>query len=126
MVVGARCHGDGPFCHFNGPNRPSVGAPTHYRGYFVTIVASFGGVIRDSLCQDIPMIFKKGSTLYASLAFLGAYLYVGLVKQQFLHLLLPWQCRWPLYLLHDCWPSSFIGGGGFKFLKWPVATINLC
>ena len=24
-----------PFCHFNGPNRPSVGAPTHYRGYFV-------------------------------------------------------------------------------------------
>ena len=20
-----------------------------------------------------------------------------------------------LYLLYDCWPSSFIGGGGFKF-----------
>ena len=43
-----------------------------------TIVASCGGIIRDSLCQEIPMVFKKGSTMYASLAFFGAYLYIGL------------------------------------------------
>lgn len=44
-----------------------------------TVVAAFGGVIRDSLCQETPMIFKKGSTLYASLAFFGSLLYVFLV-----------------------------------------------
>lgn len=44
-----------------------------------TMVASFGGVIRDSLCQETPMIFKKGSTMYASLAFWGALLFVLLI-----------------------------------------------
>lgn len=57
-----------------------LGHPPIIVAILATIVASFGGVIRDSLCQDIPMIFQKGSTLYASLAFLGAYLYVGLVQ----------------------------------------------
>ncbi len=43
-----------------------------------TMVSSCGGIIRDSLCQEIPMVFKKGATMYASLAFFGAYLYIGL------------------------------------------------
>ncbi|MEK9727331.1 MAG: trimeric intracellular cation channel family protein [Candidatus Margulisiibacteriota bacterium] len=38
-------------------------------GILSTVVAAFGGVLRDSLCQEIPMIFRKESTLYASLAF---------------------------------------------------------
>ena len=32
-------------------------------GILATIVASFGGVIRDSLCQETPIIFKKSSNL---------------------------------------------------------------
>ncbi|RAP33270.1 hypothetical protein DID75_02635 [Candidatus Marinamargulisbacteria bacterium SCGC AG-410-N11] len=41
-----------------------------------TIVASFGGVIRDVLCQQIPIIFQRNTPIYASLAFLGAIFYV--------------------------------------------------
>ena len=44
-------------------------------GILSTIVATFGGVIRDSLCQEIPLIFRKNSTLYASIAFISGCLY---------------------------------------------------
>ncbi len=45
-----------------------------------TITGVFGGVIRDVLCAEIPMIFRKGS-IYATAAIAGATLYVAL--QQF-------------------------------------------
>ena len=49
-------------------------------GILSTIVATFGGVIRDSLCQEIPLIFRKNSTLYASIAFISGCLYAWLVS----------------------------------------------
>ena len=55
-----------------------MGHPSIIVAILATVVATFGGVLRDSLCQEIPMLFKKGSTMYASLAFFGAYLYIGL------------------------------------------------
>ena len=55
-----------------------AGHPTIIVAILATIVATFGGVIRDSICQEIPIIFQKDSTLYASLAFGGACLFVAL------------------------------------------------
>ena len=48
-------------------------------GILSTIVATFGGVIRDSLCQEIPLIFRKNSTLYASIAFISGCLYAWVI-----------------------------------------------
>ncbi len=56
------------------------GYPTIIVAILATIVATFGGVLRDTLCKEIPMIFTKNQTLYASLAFLGACFYVGLTN----------------------------------------------
>lgn len=50
--------------------------PTIVIAILSTIVASFGGVLRDVLCQETPIIFKKSTSLYATLAFLGACLFV--------------------------------------------------
>jgi uncharacterized membrane protein YeiH len=60
-----------------------TGAQTAYlAGYPMIVVAilatmtgTFGGLMRDVLCTEIPMILKK-SSYYASLSFLGANLYV--------------------------------------------------
>ena len=41
---------------------------------FGMITATFGGVIRDILCNEIPLIFRK--EIYASACLLGALLYV--------------------------------------------------
>ncbi|MFS4416803.1 trimeric intracellular cation channel family protein [Maribacter sp. 2307ULW6-5] len=43
-----------------------------------TMTASFGGVIRDILCNEIPVIFRK--EVYATVCILGAILYFVLVN----------------------------------------------
>ena len=40
-----------------------------------TIVACFGGLLRDVFCLKIPFIFHKNSSFYATLSFLGACFY---------------------------------------------------
>ncbi|MDP3859682.1 MAG: trimeric intracellular cation channel family protein [Stagnimonas sp.] len=42
------------------------------------ITGSFGGLLRDVLCNDIPMIFRQGQ-FYATAIILGCSLYVGLI-----------------------------------------------
>ncbi len=37
---------------------------------------AFGGVIRDILCNDVPLIFRR--ELYGSISFMAAWLYMGL------------------------------------------------
>ncbi len=41
-----------------------------------TITASFGGVLRDILCNEIPVIFRK--EIYATACILGGFCYFGL------------------------------------------------
>lgn len=43
------------------------------------ITATFGGLIRDVLCNELPLIFRKQS-LYASTSFFGTFLFLFLLK----------------------------------------------
>jgi uncharacterized membrane protein YeiH len=43
-----------------------------------TITASFGGVIRDILCNEIPVIFRK--EVYATICILGGIIYFILIQ----------------------------------------------
>ncbi len=43
------------------------------------ITGTFGGVIRDVLCNEVPSLFKQ-SPLYATCAFAGALIYLGFIE----------------------------------------------
>ncbi|MBT5953759.1 trimeric intracellular cation channel family protein [bacterium] len=45
---------------------------------FATMSATFGGLIRDVSCHEIPMVYRK-SSLYASVAFVGSVFYMCLL-----------------------------------------------
>lgn len=47
-----------------------------------TITGCFGGVIRDTLLNTIPMIFRKDKEIYATVCILGGSLYFGLLYLQ--------------------------------------------
>lgn len=44
------------------------------------VTGVFGGVLRDVLCNKIPSLFKRNTELYATCAFVGAWVFIILVK----------------------------------------------
>jgi uncharacterized membrane protein YeiH len=44
------------------------------------VTATFGGVVRDILCNQKPQLFLPTEPLYATCAFLGAWVYIALNK----------------------------------------------
>lgn len=53
-----------------------LNAPVEVAVMFGVMTATFGGVIRDILCTEIPLIFRK--EVYATACFAGAIVYVSL------------------------------------------------
>ncbi len=53
-----------------------VGSPPFIASLMGVITAVFGGVLRDVIGNDIPRIFQR-SQLYATCAFVGAWMYLG-------------------------------------------------
>jgi uncharacterized membrane protein YeiH len=47
------------------------------------ITATFGGVLRDVLCNEIPLIFRK--EIYATAAIIGGLAYLGLMQLEYLN-----------------------------------------
>ena len=45
---------------------------------FGVITGSFGGVIGDIVCNEVPSLFCAGTPLYATCSFLGCWLYLGI------------------------------------------------
>jgi uncharacterized membrane protein YeiH len=45
-----------------------------------TITGIFGGIVRDVLCAEVPMVFRK-NTLYATAAIIGASVYVLIPRE---------------------------------------------
>tara|TARA_B100000809_G_C15137380_1_gene531280 strand:+ start:3750 stop:4475 length:726 start_codon:yes stop_codon:yes gene_type:complete len=58
----------------------SLDAPIEVSIMFGVMTATFGGVIRDILCNEIPLIFRK--EIYATACVFGAFIYVGLFYAQ--------------------------------------------
>ena len=55
----------------------SSGAPWLVASFMGVITGVAGGIIRDMMCNEIPIVFK--STLYATVSWLGGLLFIGLI-----------------------------------------------
>lgn len=77
-----------------------------------TLTATFGGVIRDILCNEIPVLFRK--EIYATLCILGGFLFFILLKMEINQDL--------LYLITSVFIISF-RMIAFKF-NWSLPTEN--
>lgn len=55
----------------------AMGMPPFVCVMMGVITGIFGGVLRDVICNEIPLVFRRGH-LYATCAFLGCWIYMGL------------------------------------------------
>ncbi len=56
----------------------SIDAPWLVASFMGVITGVAGGIIRDMMCNEIPVVFK--STLYATISWLGGLLFIGLIE----------------------------------------------
>ena len=65
------------FCVIGAERALAAGAPAAVAVLMGVITATFGGLVRDVLCAEVPLILRK--EIYATAAAAGALVYVGLV-----------------------------------------------
>jgi len=58
----------------------SMNTPALPAAFIGVVTATFGGVVRDILCNQKPQLFLPTEPLYATCAFIGAWIYIALVK----------------------------------------------
>jgi uncharacterized membrane protein YeiH len=58
----------------------SMNTPALPAAFIGVVTATFGGVIRDILCDQKPQLFLPTEPLYATCSFLGAWVYIALIK----------------------------------------------
>lgn len=56
----------------------SIDAPWLVASFMGVITGVAGGIIRDMMCNEIPVVFK--STLYATVSWLGGLFFIGLIE----------------------------------------------
>jgi uncharacterized membrane protein YeiH len=58
----------------------ALNTPALPAAFIGVITATFGGVVRDILCNQKPQLFLPTEPLYATCSFLGAWIYIALIK----------------------------------------------
>lgn len=58
----------------------ALNTPALPAAFIGVVTATFGGVVRDILCNQKPQLFLPTEPLYATCAFAGAWVYIGLIK----------------------------------------------
>lgn len=77
LIVIADAIGLGLFAVAGVSQAQAAGMPLFIASMMGVITGIFGGVLRDIVCNEVPMVFRDGKP-YAICAFIGAWLYIGL------------------------------------------------
>ncbi|MFQ5470134.1 MAG: trimeric intracellular cation channel family protein [Gammaproteobacteria bacterium] len=56
----------------------SIGAPWLIASFMGVVTGVAGGILRDMICSETPIVFK--STLYATLSWFGGLVFIGLIR----------------------------------------------
>jgi uncharacterized membrane protein YeiH len=70
--------GLGLFCASGVGLALAMKTPIFAAALFGVITATFGGVLRDVLCNQVPKLFQPTQPLYATCAFIGAWIYIAM------------------------------------------------
>ena len=77
LIVIADAVGLGLFAVAGVSQAQAANMPIFIASMMGVITGIFGGVLRDIVCNEVPMVFRDGKP-YAICAFFGAWLYIGL------------------------------------------------
>ena len=77
LIVIADAIGLGLFAVAGVSHAQTAGMPLFIASMMGVITGIFGGVLRDIVCNEVPMVFRDGKP-YAICAFFGCWMYIGL------------------------------------------------
>jgi uncharacterized membrane protein YeiH len=77
IIITADAFGLGLFSAVGASLAQEAGMPVFVCVMMGVITGIFGGVLRDVLCNEIPLVFRRGQ-LYATCSFTGCWVYLGL------------------------------------------------